>query len=59
LFALTTIDVRLSQAANAEAPIDVTLDGIVTLVRLVLATNAKSPIEVTLLGIVILVRLVQ
>ena len=52
-FSIITLS-RLSQLANTEMPIDVTLSGIFTLVRLSHLKNAQLPMDVTLLGIVTL-----
>ena len=52
-------DVRLRQPKNAEVPMLVTLDGIVTEVRLLQPLNADSPMFFTLDGIVMEVKLLQ
>jgi len=44
---------------NADAPIVVTLLGMVTEVRLLQPSNANPPIDVTLLGMLTVVRLLQ
>jgi hypothetical protein len=59
--ALPRVSIRVTplQPENAEFPMEVTLEGIVTLVRLLQLANAEFPMEVTLEGIVTLASLEQ
>jgi len=55
----TTMDVNLEQLVKALFPMEVTLEGIVTLGNEVQLSKALFPMEVTLAGIVTLVNEVQ
>lgn len=53
------IEVKLLHSRKADAPMDVTVDGMLTLARLLHPQKADTPMDVTVDGMVTLVRLLH